>query len=448
MGYNRYKELLDKLMKGDYPTFKAILNKYNEKCSKESMKYVDDKFFRDTRHNNTRSTFELKDWNEIADVLQLILDDTKQVAPDNTRSSIYTESEKSFFEKIIKSDKKEKKAEVRFGVFPFQDTILPFFFEYSYNRTLDVKFVMIDDWSKCKDFFDEDKIDVALSDLTTALYATISMNEDFIFCPYFTFYGYSIFARNKSIEEFAISKNLKHKKFIDFPTPQKKEFLEKATILLQKNTDFEWIFRNYCKTINYEGRIEENIEDCTINEGKKRFTDDTYKADIYVTNPIHTLDLKKDAKSYQLIDDGKTLTTHKNFNGLIFKKSYYENNSNKIKELVSTWFSDMLVFDEKCSEINHQDEKEKFNGFIEYLPDFLREINKVNQKIEIKELNRSYAKYNKFYLSAEEAYNSFLSQINESKFLENYKNILTTKVEIKESDFNKAIESLMFSLSN
>lgn len=263
----------------------------------------------------------------------------EELLSTNNNKYLLSNSVVKYFESRTKIDKK-----IKFGVFPCQDTILPFYFESDYNINLNVEFVKFESWSEGVNAFQEDEIQIALHSFPTVL-AACKSNTVFspsFFYPLFSFSGYGLFIKrkfiNKQIEHYSNSTN-----FNDLTKIQKKEILKNSRVLVEKGTDFEWAVIEFMKK-NGLSNDDYEIIDYNTNEAKHHFVEGE-KGDLYCTNPIHILDILggEEVNPFELIFIGDDFN-HNNFNGIIATKDFVEQNFNVIGEIIHIWFKNIHYF--------------------------------------------------------------------------------------------------------
>lgn len=302
---------------------------------------------------------------------------------------------------------------IRYSVSKFQDTILPLLYKHAYSLKLKVSFKPNYDWNKCLEAFKSGDIDVALHNFPTVLAYIKEMQEKscMFFFPFFTFYGYAIFVRTSAIEKFATENN-SAKNFGDWKNSEKKKFFLENKILLERNTDVEWVLKKYLEKFGCKWEDVEkanNIIPCGINSGKIEFKRKSSIA-VYCTNSMHIADLRKQSDKYEAVAKGKELTHHQNYNGLICTMEYFEQHPEIIKELIEIWFNNIQHFKEEWDLISDTDDDDGFTNF--HINALLEKLNQyTSSNISIPDLIESYRKFNHFFNSPQEAFNSFMQNV-------------------------------------
>jgi len=261
--------------------------------------------------------------------------------------------------------------------------------------------------------FKSDDIDVALHNFPTVLAYMKEMKEEtgMFFFPFFTFYGYAIFVRKSTIAQFA-GTNGCEKKIIDWKNVYVKEFLETNEILLERKSDMEWVFKKFCGKYGCDwSKVEPNIIDCDINSGKTKFIDEGSIA-LYCTNSMHIADLKKHSDKFEVIAKGRELTSHQNYNGLICKMDYLNEHPEIIKELIEIWFNNIAHFKEEWILIADMNDENGFENF--HMIALLERLNThTDSNVTMEDFIESYRKFNYFFLTTEDALNSFITNVLE-----------------------------------
>ncbi len=314
------------------------------------------------------------------------------------------------------------------GVCKYQDVLLAAFFESIfkiYFPNLTIK--QYDNWSDLEEALQRDEIEYCISDFGSVV--CLNKVEPYYFFPQFYFKGLFILG-----EIIGKSFNLMSRVEI-------KDYLERAKILCEKGTDFEWFIlelcQYYCCDLNI---IKRNITYMDVNTAKKLYLDNNEGYTIYCTNPTHWIDisgkiLRKEVAGIELImgsGQKKSLIIHNNYNGQICKKSTYENDPTIIEGLKYVWFN--LIIPQLLLEIeNGQDASKncvehsfKLSGTLDALRNKLGKI--TNSRISDSDfVNKIYAA-NLFHKSYDKSKKSFLTHLENSDMLSNYKKIVELRI--------------------
>jgi hypothetical protein len=357
--------------------------------------------------------------------------------------------------RLIESKVHLSKTKIKFGVFPCQDTILPLFFEQSYNRNLDVEFVIFKNWNEGLNAFKSklNPIQVALHNFpTTVAYNSLIDSEyPLFFYPFFSFNGYGIFIKKDAIKKVAIQFGQSpYSTFSELYDDAKKELFETNKILVEKFTDFEWAVLSFCRSLDCDkSKVIANFENHNTNEAKNIFLKEgDNNFNIYCTNPLNIVDLIRNTNndSIELIDHDKGLTEHHNFNGLICTIDFLSKNGDAVAEVISTWFNDIVRLNKELKNSN------SFTGMgyskiLPELTDFLQK--KIASNINNEDLIKIYNGHNTFYESPREAFNKFYYEVltTGSNIFENNKEISLIQLG-KEIDSDNKIETMMNLIKN
>lgn len=346
------------------------------------------------------------EFNSLLDVVESKLNNLISVSKEKV----------SELHQLIESKTHTSKTKIKFGVFPCQDTILPLFFEQSYNRNLDVEFVVYKNWSEGLKAFQSklNPIHVALHNFptTVAFNSKINSEHPLFFYPFFSFNGYGIFIKKKALMKVAI----KYGQSVDSTFSQlhdiaKKELFETNKILVERNTDFEWVVLSFCHSLECDKeRVVGNFANYDTNEAKSIFLsneNDTFN--IYCTNPLNIVDLKRNADndSFELIDHNKGLTEHHNFNGLICTIDFLNKNGDAVAEVISTWFNDIVRLNKELKGASSV--TGSYSKILPGLTDFLQK--QMASNIRQEDLVKIYHGHNTFYESPKEVFDKFYYEI-------------------------------------
>jgi len=418
IGFPKLKKLIDSAIENDYEKDNFI------KEHGHWRKILKDKI----------GDYDIQFWSSLKNLITKIYTEQKK----HFDSTAYTA--KSFQDKV-KQRINYNKAKVRYGVFPCQDTILPMFFKQSYNRNLEVEFTAFPNWNDGLNAFLSNKIDVALHSFPTALAlsAIVNSGKPMFFFPLFSFNGYGIFIKSKTIKLTAEKNDLKPDYNL-FNDSVKKDIFESSKIIVEKETDFEWVLKKYSERqgCDYE-TIMNNIHYENTNKGKRTFISDI-KSIIYCTNPIHIADIK-DNKNCCLIRHGDSLIDHQNFNGLICTKSFFENSNDTIAELVATWFNDIKDMKRNMRKVKKKILDLQTNILFPQLQRFLNEY--TNSNISLESLIELFD-YNEFHDTPEYCFKSFYEgNLGNKNYVHNYVEITQMMLQssnIKNYDFVSLID--------
>jgi hypothetical protein len=381
-------------------------------------------------------------WWEYWDELEHVLNEIKSKKENKT--NYYLKNNPLPFTNINNS---HKTGTVNYSISKLQDTIIPFLCKPAYNLSFseNIVFKLDYDWNKCLEKFITKDIDVALHNFPTVLAYNKQINgqENMFFFPFFTFSGYGICIRINSIKQFAFEKKIKCAiRFDDLNLTQKKEFLETAKIIFERNTDIEWVFKKFCLKHGCDWTVVcSNIIDKEINEGKTEFKNDSSVA-IYCTNSIHVADLKKDI-SIEIIEN---FIDHHNFNGIMCTMEYFKKNSKTIFGLIQIWFNNIGLFANDLKSVLKSKSDDFTHFHIYALLDILNKYTK--SEVSIEDFVRSYDN-NFFFQSIESAYESFMNNVlNNPEVLKN--NLEISEIQLGhntiEIDINDDVKLLIESI--
>lgn len=399
------------------------------------------------------SSKSFEEWSEI-----------KQIADQIEKNQVEKEQPEKRKKSSGAINKNVIPIKVRYGVFPCQDTILPLYFEESYSsKSFQVEFKRYNNWDEGLKAFLQGEIDVALHNFPTAVAysAKLKLKNPIFFYPYFSFNGYGIFVIIEHVKEFAKRNGLRKTQFKDLSAKEKIDFLKQSKILIERNTDFEWVLKFYCKNKlkcneNDLIIIDEQIIDCNTNTAKSKFMKDE-KYSVYCTNPIHIHDLlqKKSSKLFELIAHGNNLTLHKNFNGLICSFEYYEDNREIMDEIIERWFVHTESFLRKVRKLSMHNPLNNMDTAVHFtIPALVNFLNKeTKSEITVDNLPHVYDEdYNHFYENPETAFLDFYTEVlTNQQFMQNYIEITNIQLNgepITEEKIHEAIEAIRTSMLN
>ena len=303
-----------------------------------------------------------------------------------------------------------KPGSVKYSISKLQDTIIPYVYKSSYNMsfTKNVIFLLDYSWNKCLEKIITRDVDVAIHNFPTILayFESIESNKDMFFFPFFTFSGYGICIKKEKIYEFG--KKCGRKKiseFDDLSLKEKRDFLETNNIILERNTDLEWVYKKFCDKYQCNwSLIENNILDEDIDLGKIKFVNES-SIGLYCTNSIHIADLKSNTN----IEILEKITDHHNYNGLMCTLDFFSNNLEIIIGLISIWFNNISLFNNDLKYLNSNRDKKDFLNF--HVVSLLEKLNEItNSKVSIEDFVNSYEK-NEFFYSHMSASQSFISDV-------------------------------------
>ena len=339
------------------------------------------------------------------------------------------------------------KTKIKYGIFPCQDTILPLYFEQSYNRNLEVEFVTFNNWNEGLKAFQSksNPIHVALHNFptTVAFNSLIGSEHPLFFYPFFSFNGYGIFVKREAIKK--IAKKFKQSvtsTFAQLSEEAKKDLFETNKILVERNTDFEWAVMSFCNSVNCnKDKIVSNFINCNTNEAKGKFLDRKIKTyNIYCTNPINIFDLKRNApKNFiELISHDEGVAEHHNFNGLICTIDFLNKNGEAVAELIATWFNDIVRLKKELKNARTATSS-KHNKILPTLTEFLKQ--QIPSQIILDDLLNVYEGHNTFYETPKEAFNKFYQEVmkTDNKIFQNSKEISLIQLGKKEDTDNEVL---------
>ncbi|MCB0537325.1 MAG: hypothetical protein KDE33_07320 [Bacteroidetes bacterium] len=391
--------------------------------------------------NYETGTDDIDYWIELEKVVNHIIEEQKN------KSTVSREKLTSLHNKI-NSQIHSSKTKIRFGYFPNQDTILPFFFRHSYNRNLEVQFIKFDNWNDGLKAFKENKIDVALRDFATtvAFNSKMGNKHPLFFYPLFSFNGYFIFAKQSKFKEVAAKYRATIKKFPQWTDEAKRELFESKSnkIILEKGTDFEWALLNFCKGFGCDiNKVKQNIVHWNTNDGDTEFMKDKYT--IHCTNPLNSSSLLKD-KQIVSIGHGDSLGEHHNFNGILCTIDFLNRNEDAVAQLIATWFNDIVQLKRDLKKANN-----KANDIDELLlPSLADFLNKeIPSTIKDTDLLRLFDGHNTFYETPKSAFDKFYKEIlkDDCPMFQNYREIALTQLG-KDSDEGDEVLNKMNLIKN
>lgn len=449
------KEIMQYVMSkyfGGWPAFSARVNEII--AADHSLKHVEVRDFSTWRRKQQKTLIEDTDtpyyWRELYSCILL------KIIEENGGDT--ANSKKSIHDKIHQS--KEKKTIVRYGVFPCQDTILPLFFEELYNDVdFGVDFITFDNWNDGLDAFQNNKIDVALHNFPTAVSfnSRLDSKSPLFFWPFFSFNGYSFWVRTSAIKEFIRKNRINKSGFEKWSKDEKKKFFSQAKILVEGKTDFEWVLIDYLRKLEFTPPEIFNIsnkwnKEYNTNEAKRIFVSEKDYAG-YVTNPIHTLDLKqqKYRGAFTLLLHGNDFTSHNNFNGLICSGEYYKAHENIIHKLIEKWFLHTAALKRKIDQLTKKNPLITSKQSVSItIPSLIAFLNKETASdIEGEHLQYIYdASYNKFYDNHSTAFRDFYEiDLANEKIIGNYVGITEMELSIN-SQSPEAIKEVINAIKN
>lgn len=319
-----------------------------------------------------------------------------------------TDKEQTLYE-ILKNRSPRINDRILYGYFINQDTMLPKFFESSYQQKLpNIKFIPFEDWSEGLEAFASDKIHVALRDFgtTVAYNSLLNLDSPLFFWPFLTFEGYYIIVNSS-----AIKTQFGKDSFKELKPAERKAFLEEQNSIVEKNTDFEWVLKKFCEHNLCDMKVIQNkITYMNTRQAKTEFASGSNYG-LYSTNPAHAIDLSR-KEGFELLPQ-RTIVNHKNVNGLMCKEDYYKKNKEVIQRLIKPWFDNIMPFkteiDILALPISHRPENYSPSYTVKNL---LNELNELTQsQLNIDDLPLLYEKSNVFYDEASHAFDEFYNKI-------------------------------------
>jgi len=412
-------------------------------------------------HESEGVTFGPEYWKELKGVLSRFIPmqaiegpknaevgDEESIGQTNNATTYETTPTNiSYMETYSKSLGNFVRKQVAFGVFKFQDTILPLFFEYAYKMILDVKWYPSENWSDGLKALKNKDVKVILHDFSTVLAYNISYPEGpkLIFFPYFSFEGYSVVVKKEHLEKFISDNKLAEQTFKKFEDKDKIKFLQEAYVILEKGTDFEWVYKDFCRERIGFTIEDEKIGDYNTNEGKKIFNGDIDVSQmgdckdysVYCTNSVHLYDLLHNPKNkgkYVVIATETNVTDHANFNGLICTEAYYADKETGqiVEHLNNIWFMAIKVLNDDISKAGKHNGTDDISSphyhTVEMLIKYLEE--NTNSKISKEKLGEVFEGSNTFYYDKPQAFLAFYEhQLNNVKMRANYCGIIQKQIE-------------------
>lgn len=333
------------------------------------------------------------------------------------------------------------------GVFPFQDTILPKFYEPVYQSELNIKIEEVTDWGAGINYLKSGQVDVLLGSYPLYLSGVEIDDKDnslispYLFWPLFSFSGYSIIVAKEKLG--AQYQNINP----DWQDIKDQQLLKGMKIIYEKGTDFEWAAHSILlKKLNI---AEDDLEVVNLptNEGKKAFVDG--KADIYCTNCVQLFDLTSlpDFNNrFLILAFGKKDFQHDNFNGFIASDAFINENFKAFAELVNCWFNSIKHFQKEViapylelqktvgNIILKSANKPRINMVAESITTFINKQSGTN--ISVANLMQMYPLFDVFHPTPEVAIDAFLSDdhLEENKILQQYFEIMRLTQKTSEDD--------------
>jgi hypothetical protein len=388
------------------------------------------------KHNNTKSR---EHWEELEAILLAIRFAYEGELPEDLKKETPKESNGFFY--------------VRYGIFPNQDTILPFYFQETYgSKHYQVDFIFYENWDEGLKALLENEVDVLLHNFPTtiAYSAIIGESDPLFFWPFFNFYGYGIFLKASVFNAFVKERKLNNTAF-KYLGAARAELLKSTKILVEKNTDFEWVLYDYLTKkvgLNEDDLKQLHLVNENTNIAKGLFeASDDYG--VYITNPIHIYDLiaktdQSQEKLYDLLAHGINATDHKNTNGLICHKSLFDKHGPVIRDIIDKWFIHTDSFTRKLSKMALKDPLAKTREFT--IPKLLEDLNRdTKSNIELHQLANVFAEKSiHFYPDAGDAFKAFYDELlNNDKLLDNYIEIAQLEINSSEADCKPTRDDLL-----
>jgi hypothetical protein len=367
---------------------------------------------------------------------------TKQIESTNSSSSLIVSREESLYA-ILSKERLQIENRINYGCFIInQDTIIPTFFESLYHSRLpNLRFVTFRDWNEGLEAFAANRIDVALRDFPTTVAYNSLLNRDSIsdsplfFWPLFSFAGYVIVIKLSALRKYCKKNDINKLSFKALNSKQKTEFLQDLEYIVEKNTDFEWVLKTFCSNNGCDLKNIQIVYHPTT-KGKREFIDNNGYSG-YCTNPTHFVDLHK-KKRYEFIVPQNEILNHKNFNGLICKKDYYQNNKHVIEKLINTWFEHIVPFKKEIKTMacppNFRPEGYEPSHTVKSL---IIELSKETQSsLVIDDLPLLYEHSNEFYDQPTKAFDEFYKRVlNNPAAIRSYSEIAKIQLNNEPNDF-------------
>jgi hypothetical protein len=307
---------------------------------------------------------------------------------------------------------------IKYSTPKFQETLIPLLYKHAYTVTHKVIFKTNIDWSVCMEAFGSGDINVAIHNFPTVIASIEAQHAEspFFFWPFLTFDGYVLLVKLKAEHQ---PTNGKPWSFDTLTKEEKRNILEEYHVIIERNTDVEWVFKQYVGKYNFNWeRIVNNIRPFSVNEGKTKFTDWEHGV-LYCTNTFHLSDLrKKNLSGFNIVAVKPSLTTHENYSGLVCTWPFFIDNVDLIRSLILIWFENIKHFKNDWNYVGNGEEDEHF-----HFRAFLDLLNtETGSHLAMPELIDTYRKCNEFFPSPDEAHKRFLQDVleNNDHFKNNY----------------------------
>lgn len=234
---------------------------------------------------------------------------------------------------------------VRFGVSPFQDTLLPILgaeFDWYEEQGLDVEFVILG-WTEVQEALAAGEIDVAINNISSVI-AVHQQWPDFVY-----YYGFNIFDQGaalmakpeyKSTEEFE-AEGLSHEEAVQAALEQ----MSGKTVVTTGNTDMEQAVLGAAirADMDYENNL--NIVDLNPDEGLAAFLTGT--GDFFLGGLAQRF--RATQEGMKAIVVGPDLAPPP-INGIVTTRTYAEENPEVMLKLIHVWFQIVNYIEENTDE--------------------------------------------------------------------------------------------------
>lgn len=300
---------------------------------------------------------------------------------------------------------------VKMKVSELPETILPYFFKFLYERHLAVDIGLLEDWSNFSKLFEGPGTHVAVHNFSTVLTHNQekSGGKRLLFFPLFAFKGYGIVVKQGHYDKQRSLAGMENRPFQRWPTHIQQKFLGSTKCLLEKGTDLEWIYREFCKDLDclVDGKPLGTIEDCTTQEARIKFAEAKISEPLILsTNTTTIMALEKAKCRFHHL---KTDFDHQNFNGFVCTRSYYDSHESEVAELIRCWFISVGLL----KGLLRQDQRETHSLKGLHLSSLLHALKGLagSPVMGTKELERVYQDHNTFYPGYEDAMKAFRTEV-------------------------------------
>lgn len=327
--------------------------------------------------------------------------------------NFYTSSISDYFTKKEKINIQT----LRVGLPPYQDTILPYYFESDFNINLNINFIFYENWDDFIESFRNNEIDLCIHNFPAMLAANILLDQtEYLpnfFYPLFSFSGYGVFIRKKRIYEILNLLPTEYKSFSELSSEQISKVLNNVEIIIECGSDFEWAIRKF---VTYYSIDKYNLIDEDVNDGRRLFMSDK-KGDLYCCNPPNMLKVLEKEDEFELVWQGKDFD-HENFNGIISNSEFVDNNLDTIAEFIHIWFKSITYFNKIVASYTGnrliigskaiQTGKGKEANFLaKSITEFIN--TQTGNQNKTMDLIPTYDIYNSFFENPKDSFNSFYS---------------------------------------